>query len=99
MTTVRRPACAAADSIPARPAVKFRLTAARPASAAARFTSEPPTLVGSRMPTAAWPSQRGRRARAIASAPARALKYETRGVWKSAKASRDGCRRARRTNS
>ncbi len=62
VTTVRRPACAAADSIPARPAVKFKFTTVLPASVAARFTRDPPTLDGRRIPTTDWPSQRGRRA-------------------------------------
>ena len=74
VTTVRRPACAAADSIPARPAVKFRLTTVLPAIDAARFTRAPPTLDGRRIPTADWSSQCGRRRRAMARAPARALK-------------------------
>ncbi len=49
--TVRRPAWAAAESMPARPVVKLRLTTALPASVAARFTSALPTLAGKRIPT------------------------------------------------
>ena len=80
--------------MPARPAVKFRLTAVLPASDAARFTSAPPTLAGNRMPTFGWPCQRGRSARAMATAPASALRNESGGVCTSAKASRSGCFRA-----
>ena len=79
VTTVRSPACRAADSIPALPDVKLRLTAARPAIAAARFTRAAATLDGSRMPTFGWSPQCGRRARASATAPASAPIPETRG--------------------
>ena len=98
VTTVRSPACRAADSIPALPDVKLRLTEARPAIDAARFTRAAATLDGSRMPTFGPSPQCGRRARASATAPARAPIPETRGRCRSAKASRAGCRRARRMN-
>ena len=86
---------------PARPAVKFRLTDGPARRATPPGSPAPPRHARRQQdPDRSWPSQRGRRARASATAPASAPIHESSRASASRRSpAGTGCRRARRMNS